>query len=78
MEDSRIVGLYMERDESAIAESQRKYGRYCFAVAHNILRDREDAEECVNDTFLAAWNAIPPHSPEILSTFLGKITRRLS
>ena len=78
MEDSRIVGMYMERDESAIAESQRKYGRYCFAVAHNILNDREDAEECVNDTFLAAWNAIPPHNPQILSTFLGKITRRLS
>ena len=78
MEDSRIVGMYMERDESAIAESQRKYGRYCFVVANNILNDREDAEECVNDTFLAAWNAIPPHNPQILSTFLGKITRRLS
>ena len=78
MEDSRIVGMYMERDEFAIAESQRKYGRYCFAVAHNILNDREDAEECVNDTFLAAWNAIPPHNPQILSVFLGKITRRLS
>ena len=78
MEDSRIVELYMNRDESAIAESQSKYGRYCFAVARNILNDSEDAEECVNDTFLAAWNAIPPHSPQILSTFLGKITRNLS
>ena len=78
MEDSRIIELYFERDESAIAETARKYERYCHRVSLNILRDKEDAKECVNDTFLAAWNAIPPHSPEILSTFLAKITRRLS
>ena len=78
MEDSRIVELYWQRNEEAIPETESKYGRYCFSIAENILRDKEDAEECVNDTYLAAWNTIPPHRPEILSTFLGKITRRLS
>ena len=78
MEDSRIVELYWQRKEEAIPETESKYGRYCFSISVNILRDKEDAEECVNDTYLAAWNTIPPHRPLILSTFLGKITRRLS
>ena len=78
MEDSRIIELYFERNESAIAETASKYERYCHRVSLNILCDEEDARECVNDTFLAAWNAIPPHRPEMLSTFLAKITRRLS
>lgn len=78
MNDSQIVALYWERDEQAIAETRVKYGQYCYAIAYNILRHNEDAEESVNDTYLDAWNAMPPHKPAILSTFLGKITRRIS
>ena len=78
MEDSLIVALYRQRDETAIPETEIKYGRFCFSVAERILRNSEDAAECVNDTYLAAWNAIPPHRPEKLSAFLGKITRRLA
>ena len=75
MNDSQIVDLYWARDERAIAETRDKYGQYCYAIAYNILNRREDSEECVNDTYLKAWNAMPPHKPSILSTFLGKITR---
>ncbi len=78
MEDSRIVALYWERSESAISETAAKYGKYCYSIAHNILSSHEDAQESVNDTYLAAWNAIPPHRPAVLSTFLGKITRRVA
>ncbi|MBO4838538.1 MAG: sigma-70 family RNA polymerase sigma factor [Lachnospiraceae bacterium] len=78
MEDSQIVVLYWKRDEKAISESETKYGRYCYSIADGILHDRGDAEECVNDTWLGAWHAMPPHRPEILPTFLGKITRRIS
>lgn len=78
MEDSRIVQLYWDRSEDAILETDRKYGRYCLSIAGNILPFREDAQECVNDTYLAAWEAMPPHRPDILSTFLGKLTRRIS
>ena len=78
MEDERIVDLFWERDEAALAEAETKYERYCFAIANGILHDDEDAKECVNDAFLAAWNAIPPARPSVLSTFLGKITRNLS
>ncbi|HAJ73505.1 MAG TPA: RNA polymerase subunit sigma-70 [Lachnospiraceae bacterium] len=78
MEDTRIVSLYWERNEQAIAESSAKYGRYCHSIAHNILMDDSDAEECVNDTWLRAWNAMPPHRPSVLQTFFGKITRNLS
>ncbi len=78
MEDSRIVDLYWQRDETAITETESKYGRFCFSIANRILENPEDARECVNDTYLGAWNAMPPHRPEILSSFLGKITRRLS
>lgn len=78
MDDETIVGLYWTRQESAIAESERKYGSYCRAIADNILHSREDSEECVSDTWLHAWNAIPPKRPAILSAFLGKITRNLA
>ena len=78
MEDSAIVALYWERNESAIQETSDKYERYLTRIAWNILADREDTEESVNDTYLHAWNAMPPHRPAVLSTFLGKITRHLS
>ena len=78
MEDTAIVQLYWDRDERAISATSEKYGGYCAAIAANILGDRADAEECVNDTYLRAWNAMPPHKPRILSTFLGKIVRNLS
>ena len=78
MTDCEIVELYLNRDESAIGETERKYSKYLTKIAHNILSDFEDSAETVNDTYLKAWEAIPPHTPEDLSTFLGKITRRLS
>ncbi len=78
MEDKRIVKLFWDRSEKAITETANKYGRYCHYIAYNILRNDEDAEECVNDTYLNAWNCIPPHKPNRLQTFLGKITRNLS
>ena len=78
MEDARIVELYWARSERAIDETSAKYGKYCYAIAYNILANAEDADESVNDTYLAAWNSIPPHRPAILSTFLGKIARRIS
>lgn len=76
MEDKRIVELYWERSEHAIAETASKYGAYCFSIARRILESADDAEECVNETYFGAWNSIPPHRPKILSAFLGKITRR--
>ena len=78
MEDRCIVELYWQRDESAIAETETKYGKYLHRIAYRILQDAGDAEECVNDTCYAAWNAMPPHCPSVLSAFLGKITRRIS
>lgn len=78
MDDQEIVRLYWERSETAISETASKYGAYCYAIAYNILVSREDAEESVSDSYLAAWNAMPPHRPAVLATFLGKITRRLS
>lgn len=78
MEDSKIVELYWQRSEAAISETAKKYDKYCNHIAYNILYNSEDAEECVNDTYMRAWNAIPPHRPGRLSTFLGKITRNLA
>ena len=78
MDDAQIVQLYWDRNEQAIHATSDKYGNYCTSIAKNILGNQEDAEECVNDTYLNAWNAMPPHRPSILSTFLGKITRNLS
>ncbi|MBO5736506.1 MAG: sigma-70 family RNA polymerase sigma factor [Clostridia bacterium] len=78
MEDAKIVQLYLDRDEQAIPETANKYGNYCTSIAKNILGNREDAEECVNHTYLNTWNTIPPHKPKMLSTFLGKIVRNLA
>ena len=78
MEDTRIVQLYWDRDQKAITETATKYGNYCTSIAKNILGNKEDAEECVNDTYMNVWNSMPPHRPNMLSVFLGKITRNLS
>ena len=78
MEDLQIVQLYWDRDQQAIACSKEKYGIYCFTVANHILDNFQDSEECVSDTWLSAWNAMPPHRPSILSAFLGKLTRNVS
>lgn len=78
MEDSKIIDLYFDRNESAIEETDRKYGTYCRSIARSILQNREDSEECVSDTWLRAWNAMPPQRPGVLRQFLAKITRNLS
>ena len=78
MDDQKIIDLYWSRSESAITETDQKYGKYCCSIAYNILTNNEDAEESVSDTYMAAWNAMPPQRPSILATFLGKITRHLS
>ena len=78
MDDRDIVELYWSRDEHAIGATAEKYSGYCHSIAYNILRDHGDSEECVNDTYLRAWESIPPHKPSSLRTFLAKITRNLS
>lgn len=78
MDDEAIVALYWSRDESAITETDRKYGPYCRTIAQNILGSREDAEECVSDTWHSAWNSMPPQRPGSLPAFLGRIVRNLS
>ena len=78
MEDEKIIELYFQRDERALAETSEKYGNYCRSIARNILNDEEVAKECFNDTLLRSWNTIPPQKPDSLATFLGKITRNLS
>ena len=78
MEDKAIIGLYFARDESAIRETDLKYGAFCRRVARNVLALREDAEECVNDTYHTAWNRMPPTLPASLKAFLGRITRGLA
>lgn len=78
MEDEQIVTLYWNRDETAIQETQTKYDRYLTKIACNILADMEDSRESVNDTYLAAWNSIPPQRPSVLSAYLAKLTRRIS
>ncbi len=78
LEDAKIVELFFGRDEEALTQTEKKYGAYCFTIAKNILDSASDAEECVNDTWLRAWNAIPPARPAYLSAFLGKITRNLA
>ena len=75
MDDRTLIELYNQRNESAISETQIKYGRYCFSIAYAILNSNEDSEECVNDTYLKVWNSIPPHAPTLFSAFIGKITR---
>ena len=78
MEDTKIIDLYWERSEEAVRQTEQKYGKYCSSIARHILQDEEDCKECVNDTWLKAWNAMPTERPEILSAFLGAITRNLS
>ena len=78
MEDNQIVDLYWARSEEAISETANKYGHYCYYIANNILHNKEDSEECVNDTYLNAWNAMPDQRPNKLPAFLGRITRNLS
>ncbi len=78
MEDYRIVDMYWDRDEGAIAESDKKYGRMLNSLSFALLSSREDAEECVNDTYIDAWNAMPVARPDNLGAFLSKITRRIS
>ena len=78
MDDKQIIELYFERDEQAIKETEKKYGRFCHYIAMNVLGIQEDAEECVNDTYYSAWKQIPPTVPEIFKIYLGRITRNLS
>ncbi len=78
MEDKGIVELYWKREEKAICETEKKYGRYLLKIAYHVLADAEDSKESVNDTYLKAWNSMPPHKPSALSTYLGKIIRQVS
>lgn len=78
MEDEQIVSLYWDRNEQAIRETETKYDRYLTKIAYNVLSDYEDSRESVNDTYLAAWNSMPPHRPSVLSAYLAKLTRRIS
>ena len=78
MEDQGIIALFFDRSEQAIVETDKKYGRYCYSIAYNILSNREDSEESVSDTYLEAWNTIPPRHPGFLNAFLAKITRHIS
>ncbi len=78
LSDDRIIDLYWERDEDAIKATDEKYGKYLFTISYNILRDRLDSEECMNDTYLATWNRIPPARPNLLQRFLSKIMRNIS
>ena len=78
MDDLQIIELYFARDERAIRETDIKYGKLCHGIAYNILRNREDAEECVSDTYIGVWNAIPPTRPQNLTAFVCRIARNLS
>lgn len=78
MDDQEIIGLYFARDEQAIVATQMKYGTYCMSIAQRILNQQQDSEECVSDTWMRTWNAIPPGAPEHLRPFVGKITRNLA
>ena len=78
MDDLEIIELYFQRDEQAIKETDARYGKLCRSIAFNILNNREDSEECVNDTYIAVWNAIPPTRPKSFTSFICKIARNLS
>ena len=78
VDDKSIIALFFFRDEKAITESDNKYGHYCRTISFNVLNDRQDADECTNDTYLQAWNTIPPTKPESLKAYLGKIVRNIS
>lgn len=78
MEDEQIIELFWARSERAIAEAEAQYGKYCWSIAYSILSSAEDSAECVNDTWLNAWKAMPPKRPSCLAAFLGKLTRNLA
>lgn len=78
MEDSKIIELYWQRDETAITETAQKYGAFCYSIAMNLLHVKEDAEECLNDTWHTAWNSMPPEKPVKLRAWFGKVVRNLS
>lgn len=78
LKDENIIGLYFERNEKAIAETDKKYGKLCFSIAHNILQSAEDSKECVNDTYLHLWNSIPPVKPKNFPAFISKVARFVS
>ena len=78
MDDEEIINLYWARQENAISETDKKYGKYCASISFNILQDNEEVKECVNDTYLKTWNSIPPQRPNMLKIYLGKIVRNLS
>lgn len=78
MTDDEIIRAYWQREERAIRGSEERYGRYCFSIAQSILQNRQDAEECVSDTWLRAWQAIPPQRPEVLRLFFAKLVRNLA
>ena len=78
MTDHQLIELYFARSEQAITETAKQYGSLCYTISYNILYNREDAEECVNDTYLSAWNHIPPTKPNVFSVYLSRITRNLS
>ena len=78
MDDSKIVDLYWARSDSAIAETAKKFGAYCRTIAYNVLQDPEDSDECVNDTYMRAWNSMPDKRPPALAPYLGRITRNLA
>lgn len=78
MNDEMIIELFWNRSENAISETDKKYGAYCYRVSFNVLSNKEDAEECVSDTYLKTWNSIPPTRPTRLMAFLGKIARNIS
>ena len=78
MDDEKIVALFYERDEQALLQTQKKYNTYCLAIAQRIVGSHEDAEECVNDAYHRAWETIPPEKPQLLSSYIGLLTRRIS
>lgn len=78
MNDDRIIALFFSRNKKAIEQTDKKYGKYCYSIAYNILNDHPDSEETVNDTYLKLWNTIPPEKPSVFSAFIAKITRHLS
>lgn len=75
MNDNQILNLFFERSEMAISETEKKYGRYCYSIAYQILSDEEDVKEVLNDTYLKVWNTIPPQRPSILKSYVGMISR---
>lgn len=78
MDDNKIIELYFNRNEKAIEETNKKYGKYCTAIAYNILQNNEDVDECINDTYLNVWNSIPPEKPNFFKLYIAKITRNIA